>query len=449
MEAIASSVEDVLIPNLTYKLKNGSSYVQERKSSTYHPAGSNIYSTNGTKLIKISLTGDHFLDPSTFRIMFDLVNMDSTEAKELRPLGGPWSFFRRMRVLAGNQLVEDMDNYNRCHQLFSILTSPDSRANVNSEAFGQNWDIREDFKTGYSTDSFPGILGGQSQTVLFKPLAGLFTQSKLIPLRFCPITIELELVHDATEPIVSYLSGAVFNNTNTSVSWQIQNVQAKCDLLVLDNHLENSFTEFLLNGGKMPLNFNTYVSQMQSILSGTNGQQKVRLNVTRALSRLAKVFITLDKEVPSEEAFVGRKPWNDFYSPMQPYAGGANNQFNQNGEFEAQLQLGSKLYPEYPIRSHAEAYYNLRKSLGAQSSNVHNFDIDSHEYRNWKFVWGTEMEKVIDSFGSGMNTRAGDILNVRFDHRDTNAANYATSMHILLVSDVVMDITDSGIAVWD
>ena len=452
MEAIANSVEDVLIPNLSYKLKNGSSYIQERKSSTFHPAGSNIYSTNGTKLIKIHLTGDHYLDPSTFRIMFDLVNTDPNEGaplKEVRPLGGPWSFFRRMRVLAGNQLVEDMDNYNRCHQLFSMLTSPDSRANVNAEAFGQHWDIREDVNSGYTADSFPGILQGQSQTVLFKPLSGLFNQNKMIPLRYCPITIELELVNDATEPVVSYLGGSVFTSSNTTTMWQIQNVQAKCDLLVLDNHLENSFTEFLLNGGKMPLNFNTYVSQMQSILSGTNGQQKVRLNVTRALSRLAKVFITLDKDVGSEEQYIGRKPWNDFYSPMQQYARAANPQHNENGEFEAQLQLGSKLYPEYPIRSHAEAYYNLRKSLGVQSSNVHNFDINAHDYRTWKFVWGTDMERVIDSFGSGMNTRAGDILNVRFDHKDTNAANYATSMHILLVSDVVMDITDSGIAVWD
>lgn len=452
MEAIANSVEDVLIPNLSYKLKNGSSYIQERKSSTFHPAGSNIYSTNGTKLIKIHLTGDHYLDPSTFRIMFDLVNTDPNEGaplKEVRPLGGPWSFFRRMRVLAGNQLVEDMDNYNRCHQLFSILTSPDSRANVNAEAFGQHWDIREDVNSGYTADSFPGILQGQSQTVLFKPLSGLFNQNKMIPLRYCPITIELELVNDATEPVVSYLGGSVFTSSNTTTMWQIQNVQAKCDLLVLDNHLENSFTEFLLNGGKMPLNFNTYVSQMQSILSGTNGQQKVRLNVTRALSRLAKVFITLDKDVPSEDAYVGRKSWNDFYSPMQQYAGGANPQHNENGEFEAQLQLGSKLYPEYPIRSHAEAYYNLRKSLGVQSSNVHNFDINAHDYRTWKFVWGTDMERVIDSFGSGMNTRAGDILNITFNHKDTNAANYATSMHILLVADIVVDVTDSGIQVWD
>ena len=48
-----------------------------------------------------------------------------------------------------------------------------------------------------------------------------------------------------------------------------------------------------------------------------------------------------------------------------------------------------------------------------------------------------------------MNTRQGDVLNIRFDHRDTNASNYGTSMHILLQADVVIDITDTGVAVWD
>ena len=32
----------------------------------------------------------------------------------------------------------------------------------------------------------------------FKPLAGLFNQPKMIPLQFCPLTIELELVDNAT-----------------------------------------------------------------------------------------------------------------------------------------------------------------------------------------------------------------------------------------------------------
>ena len=126
MEAHANSVEDRLIDGLSFKLSPGASYIQERKSVSFHPQGSNIYSTNGTKLIKLLITGDSFLDPSTFRVMFDLVNMESDSAKELRPLGGPASFFRRMRILCGGQVVEDIDSYNRIHQMFSFLTAEDS-----------------------------------------------------------------------------------------------------------------------------------------------------------------------------------------------------------------------------------------------------------------------------------------------------------------------------------
>ena len=153
-------------------------------------------------------------------------------------------------------------------------------------------------------------------------------------------------------------------------------------MCTLDNALGNSYAENLLSGRALPINYNTYVSQMQSILSGTNGQQKIGLNVTRALSRLNSVFVSLGKtpdltisgDVPG---YLGRKKWNDFHSSMQPYSKGQYNKFNSDGEFEFQLQLGSKLFPEYPIRSRAEAYYQLRKTLGVQSSTLHNFDIDS------------------------------------------------------------------------
>jgi hypothetical protein len=149
----------------------------ERKSVTFHPQGSNIYSGSGTKLIKQLITGDGWLDRSTFRIMFDLVNMEPTAALKVRPLGGPWSFFRRMRVLAANQVIEDIDNYNRFHEMFSMMTASDSRTNVNAEAFGQDWDIRDQGTTGLTAASFPGIIGGQSQTVLFKPLSGILNQN--------------------------------------------------------------------------------------------------------------------------------------------------------------------------------------------------------------------------------------------------------------------------------
>ena len=447
VEAAANSVEDFLVDSLSFKLRKGASYINERKSVTFHPQGSNIYSTQGTKLIKLLVSGDQWLDPSTFRVMFDLVNMDSDSSKLLRVLGAPWTFFKRMRVLCNGTIVEDIDDYNRVHQMFSIMTAGDSRVNELSEGFGQSWDIKEGMTaTGYTAATYPGIKGGQSRTVLFKPLSGLLAQPKYLPLRYCPLTIELELISDSTLPIVSYFDGYHdFTSSNTSVLWQIQNVQVKTDICTLDNSLDNSYVEHLLSGKALPINYNTYVSQIQSVLSGVNGQKDIRHNITRSLSRLKSVFITFDKAVSAEEALIGRKQWNDFYSPMGEYSF-----WNSDGEFEFQLQLGSKLYPEYPIRSHSEAFYQLRKTLGMQSSNVHSFDIDYYEYTKWKFILGIDMERVLEAGFTGMNTRAGDILNILFKHNQTNAPqNYATSMHVVLQSDNIMEIRDGGVQVYD
>ena len=43
MEIYSSSVEDQLIDGLSYKLAAGSSYITDRKSVTFYPSGSNIY----------------------------------------------------------------------------------------------------------------------------------------------------------------------------------------------------------------------------------------------------------------------------------------------------------------------------------------------------------------------------------------------------------------------
>ena len=83
------------------------------------------------------ITGDSWMDPSTFRVMFNLQNMAEGADHVIRPHGAPHSFFRRMRVLCGGQVVEDIDNYNRVHQMFSILTAEDSSKNVDAEAFGK------------------------------------------------------------------------------------------------------------------------------------------------------------------------------------------------------------------------------------------------------------------------------------------------------------------------
>ncbi|MFM7986780.1 MAG: hypothetical protein ACKPKO_46445, partial [Candidatus Fonsibacter sp.] len=88
-------------------------------------------------------------------------------------------------------------------------------------------------------------------------------------------------------------------------------------------------------------------------------------------------FVSLWKgyEAEDRDNNRGSKIWNDFFSPMSGSTNNATTAQNADGEFEFHMQIGSKLYPEYPIRSHAEAYYQLRKTLGLHYAPYHGTDI--------------------------------------------------------------------------
>ena len=74
MEHHAQSTDDALIGGLSYKLKAGASYVTDRRSVTFFASGGNQYSCPGVKVMRLNLASDHWMDPSTFRIMFQFNN---------------------------------------------------------------------------------------------------------------------------------------------------------------------------------------------------------------------------------------------------------------------------------------------------------------------------------------------------------------------------------------
>jgi hypothetical protein len=169
------------------------------------------------------------------------------------------------------------------------------------------------------------------------------------------------------------------------------------------------------------------------------------------------VFVTLNKDLTQDKLNMrpGLKPWSLFWSPMSPENDDAiaedNSRptFDEKGEFKFYVQIGSKMYPEYPIRSHSEAYSQLKKTLGIQSSNVHSFDINAKEYRDHKLILATDCEKVLDAGWTGLNTRAGDLMRVTLEYNSTEAARLADQMHIVLHSDQIVEIRDTGIQIFD
>ena len=112
MDNLVNSVEEVLINELSFKLPGSGEYVLDRRSVTFHQEGSNAYSPySGTKLIRFKLAGDQWADPSTVRVMFDVVNDDHDGIKKLRPIGRAHAFFRRLRIAVRGTIIEDIDYF--------------------------------------------------------------------------------------------------------------------------------------------------------------------------------------------------------------------------------------------------------------------------------------------------------------------------------------------------
>ena len=118
-------------------------------------------------------------------------------------------------------------------------------------------------------------------------------------------------------------------------------------------------------------------------------------------------------------------------------------------EMEFSLTLGSKQFPETPIRSHQEAYYQLRKCLGVQSSALHSFDISAQEYKRKSFVLGIDTETILSAAFTGYNTRDGTLLNIQFDMNSSDAGDRPNDMYVVLHSDNLVEISDSGCRVYD
>ncbi len=132
---------------------------------------------------------------------------------------------------------------------------------------------------------------------------------------------------------------------------------------------------------------------------------------------------------------------------------GAAGAYNSAEEIEYQIQLGAKLHPEYPVRSVAEAFAQLRKTVGLNYGH-HAIDLAADQYNHHKFIIGVDMEKISEMGVTGENTMNGQLMVVKYKALNTGAGglgqvNMPDQMNLFLNSDQIMEITDVGVTVLD
>ena len=305
-------------------------------------------------------------------------------------------------------------------------------------------------------------------TVGFKPLCGLFSQFKYLPLKYMGnLTIELELVTNAIDCIIDpnnfdesdtgisedirnrftvAVAGDVGKATNTSIDWEISNARVVCDVCTLDNSLNNEYVKHLLEGKGLPITYTTFFTQSQSVKDLTD----ISVNVIRSVSKLVASFVTCYKKGdPSVGYEYADKEFCRFYHPHQ-----AHNPLDEgiyDKDLEFQIQLGSKLYPEYPCNSITQCFYHLRKALNLPLFHQHSMNINFKQYRDRQFVFAFDFQKLSDSSYSGISTRAGQMM--RLIVKPAGATIPANEMpdqiYITMLSEQILEIKDLGLKVFD
>ena len=120
MEYQLQGSEDSLIESLSFDLPNSANYIIDIKSVSFFPSNGNEFSPQGVKILRFMITGNDWADLSTLRVQYKMNNRDlANKLYLINPLAViP---FRRVRLLVGGQLVEDIDYYNLVYIMFHTL----------------------------------------------------------------------------------------------------------------------------------------------------------------------------------------------------------------------------------------------------------------------------------------------------------------------------------------
>lgn len=438
MESHLASQETLLIDNLSFVPSHSADYVIGRKKATFYQAGSNVYTpVGGTRVLKISLnSSSDWIDPSCVYLQYDSVNKQA-DAKHIRTISNGHSFFRRLRVMAGNSVLEDISDYNKVAELFeNAVETVEGRDNDDVHNFGYHLGGAGLKQADISNTTAPGIAQNKKRTVSIRPLCGILRQPKYLCLKYMQsLTFEFELVNSLDDVILSAHAGS-----STGTSWEIQNPCIQADLCQIDNALQNRFDQHMLEGKNISIPYQQIITSTQT----TTASKDIQINITRSCSRLQQVYMTMFRASAVND-FVDRKNFNTFYHPMGIGAATVTNgSYDSDAELQLQLQIGSKSIPERPIESVSQAYYNLKKALGKKT-----VGIKQSDYIVNKFAYGLDLEAVPGVLGQGLNTRQGDLMTIKLKSGSSIEAKMPTELTVYLVAQSVLELSDAGSNILD
>lgn len=410
MESVVNAVGSSITSQFQLKLAPQNNFVTDRRSVRWYPQGSNVYSPQGVRLLRFSISpgaAEGWLDPFSVQLNMTVQNngYNSSAPTDTRMhlCNGSWCFFRRCRILAGGALIEDISDWARVYAMQMLFVPLGYQKDISVGA-GERMSVIE----GKAKFGLP---------ILY----GLLTQSKVIPIRYMNLTIELEVVDNFSDALceTSAVPGGVSAQSN---NWHIENVSITGDTMTLDGSLDNEVTRHLTSGKSLFLQLTSWSTSKHTV------SQNWSIALTRAFTRIRGVYVSMLDASTDKEA-------NTFRYPSI-----SDDQF-----FELQMQLGSKLYPEQRCDTLPQFWALLQQAVGSHTSILSHSAIDLTGYKNDRFIAAFGTQKVLAdtdvSNFSGVSTKTGQLLSLR----SANSASNIDTVFVTVHHDLVVQISDSGV----
>ena len=467
MEAL--EITDVLNENvLRYRLKGGASYIRDKRIKTFYPSSVSTYSSNSNSVIRFNLTGgaNEWINLRSLLIGFTLLNGDNDGTKLLRPAYKPSSFFQRMRVMAGSNVIAEIPDLNRYEAMMDILQDDGSRNYTDNLGFGETFynegnrflsytqlasNPASNTTTNVIEHANANNFGGfkNKKTVYYRPSCPFFNVSNFIPLSYCPIVIDLTLVSDPLEPIAVPNVGD-FTTTNTSSVWNIEAPIITADVHRLDDGLFAEYAE-ILEKQSLPITFNSVSIQAQTTSRSTD----IFTTIVRNVSKADNIFISFYSPVGYKGGF-GEvlKPHNLLYHPLSFQNSVSTSQsYFEDIDLQFQLSVGNTVIPEMPTLGVQDNYKHLQETRNNHVS------IKPHMYRTNSFLAGFNLKKLNSANYTGLNLKNNSNLVVRIkplygttlytQNNGTDTGLMPDKMYIVIEHECILEIKAQSVIFYD
>lgn len=398
-------------------------------------------SFSGGDIIRIEFPADNYLNALNSVLLMD-VNLTGDDTRLQR--GGAHNLIKRLRVMYGSLVIEDIQEYKTLVRIFNEASVQQDYATSSGSILDGMYDVFEkspgmggtELSTsdqdlaayvaaggnptsgeygalttalgqtlGTSTSS--GIaLSSTKRTYALSLLSGLLASKKLIPLKWMAAQLSIEIT-------LASFADACMTSDGGSDSVTVDEVKYLAEMIEFDSAYDTAFFQGLSQG--VPIKFDSWHFHSFN-LSGTTNQLQIH---ERSRSVKQAFAVIRGTTAPSS--------YNDtdifFHDTATIYDGDGTVSGTGSPVSEFQWRVGGKYYPSQPVRCSfggAEAYVELLKCLDSVGDYSRASNIN---YTNWappsstagqKFILSAEFENtdVMPDAIAGINAEEQSDINL-------------------------------------